>query len=83
MITTEQVASLIQSGMPNAQVKVLDPHNDQTHLQAIVISDDFKGLNRVQQHRLVYKALGDAFSGPLHALQLQTLTPEEAEKLIK
>lgn len=83
MITTDQVAELIQNGMPNAQVKVLDPNNDQTHLMAIVISDEFEGLNRVQQHRLVYKALGDAFSGPLHALQLQTMTPAEAAKQIQ
>ncbi|PPR19071.1 MAG: hypothetical protein CFH43_00354, partial [Proteobacteria bacterium] len=41
---------------------------------------EFEGQNRIARHRMVYAALGDAFSGPIHALQMSTLTPSEAEK---
>lgn len=78
MIDPKLVEKLIQDGLPEATVKVEDPLNDGTHLKATVICPSFRGKNRVQQHRLVYQALGNAFDGPLHALQLTTLAPEEA-----
>lgn len=80
MVKTADIARLIESGMPDAQVLVEDPMNDGTHLRARIISPSFAGKSRIQQHRMVYAALGDAFSGPLHALQLTTLTPDEAAK---
>lgn len=79
MIDPKLVEKLIQDGLPEATVKVEDPFNDGTHLKATVICPTFSGKNRVQQHRLVYQALGNAFDGPLHALQLTTLAPEEAQ----
>ncbi len=80
MIDTQQIAAMIQVGLPDAQVEVRDPMNDRTHFEATVISPSFEGKSRVQQHKLVYAALGDSFSGPLHALQLTTLTPADAAK---
>lgn len=64
--------SLIQAALPGAQVSVTDPQNDGTHLQAHVAAPQFAGLPRIAQHRLVYAALGDAFSTNLHALALTT-----------
>ena len=72
MIDPKQVEKLIKDGMPDANVVVEDPFNDQTHLKATVISPSFAGKGRIAQHRMVYAALGDAFDGPLHALQLVT-----------
>lgn len=80
MIEATEVQKLIEDNMPGAKVIVEDPYNDKTHLRAIIISTDFEGQSRIAQHRMVYKALGDAFAGPLHALQITTQTPEEAEK---
>ncbi len=77
MMTPKEIETLIQSAMPNADVQVLDPMNDGVHLSAVIVSHDFEGQNRINRHRMVYKALGDAFSGPIHALQMSTLTPEE------
>jgi len=76
MIDPKQVEALIKTHMPEASVVVEDPFNDQTHLKATVISPAFKGKTRIAQHRMVYAALGDAFDGPLHALQLITKEPQ-------
>ena len=79
MMDTQQIEAMIKAGLPDAQVQVLDPLQDRTHFEALVISPSFVGISRVQQHKMVYKTLGDSFSGPLHALQLTTMTPADAE----
>lgn len=71
---------MIRAGIPDADVEVRDPLQDRTHFEATVISPSFEGKSRVQQHKMVYAALGDSFSGPLHALQLTTLTPADAAR---
>ena len=76
MIDPKAVEKLIKDGMPDATVVVEDPFNDQTHLKATVVSPSFTGKTRIAQHRMVYAALGDAFDGPLHALQLITKEPQ-------
>lgn len=72
MIDPQKIAEMIKKGLPDADVIVEDPFNDQTHLKATIISPSFTGKNRIAQHRMVYAALGDAFDGPLHALQITT-----------
>ncbi len=69
-----ELQSRIRETLPDAEVTVNDP--DGAHLSAVVISASFAGLTRIQQHRLVYQALGDAFETDLHALQLTTRTPQ-------
>lgn len=64
----------IRQSLPDAEVQIDDP--DGAHLSAIITSSSFAGLTRIQQHRLVYQALGDAFETDLHALQLQTRIPQ-------
>ena len=44
---------------------------------ALIVSDAFRGLARLARHRLVYAALGDRMRAEIHALSMQTLTPEE------
>jgi acid stress-induced BolA-like protein IbaG/YrbA len=53
---------------------------DGQHFQAVVVSARFAGKNRVQRHQLVYAALGDRMREEIHALSMQTLTPEEWNK---
>jgi stress-induced morphogen len=77
-LDVSQIQQLILAGLPDASVDVRDPMNDRTHFEATVVSPSFVGKNRVQQHKMVYKTLGDSFEGPLHALQLVTLTPDAA-----
>lgn len=74
-MTTQDIEKLIKAGLPDAKVDVRDPMNDRTHFEATVLSPSFQGKTRVQQHKMVYAALGDSFDGPLHALALKTGVP--------
>ena len=48
----------------------------QTHYKAVLVSEQFAGLNSVKRHQKVYATLGDLM-GQFHALALHTYTPEE------
>ena len=49
------------------------------HYRAVVVSERFAGLSRVAAQRLVYDALGEWMSGPIHAFAVQALTPAQWE----
>lgn len=72
-----EIERLIKANLPDARVSIQDLRGDGDHYAAHVISPAFKGLSRVQQHQLVYKALRGKMGGELHALALQTSVPED------
>ncbi len=74
MATPESVQSGIQAGLACEHVEVI---GDGQHFQALIVSTSFEGKNRVQRHQLVYRALGERMREEIHALSMQTLTPEE------
>jgi BolA protein len=47
------------------------------HFKALIVSDRFEGLGKVQAQRLVYQALGEMMQSEIHALSMTTLTPEQ------
>lgn len=57
-------------------VAIEDLTGTKDHFQAVVVSPAFAALSRVEQHQAVYRALGELMAGPVHALALQTYTPE-------
>lgn len=71
----QQIEQMIHTGLPDAQVRVKS--EDNVHFEALVVSQTFAGLRPLQRHQLVYKALGDSMGGEIHALALQTVTPDE------
>ncbi len=71
------IERLIKESIPDARVTIQDLRGDGDHYAAHVVSTAFKGLNRVQQHQLVYKALRSKMGDDLHALALQTTPPED------
>lgn len=78
MISPDKLTSLIQTGLPAAEVIVEDLTGGGDHFQAIVISDAFSGKTLVQQHQLVYAAVKQQMaSEEIHALALKTYTPEK------
>jgi stress-induced morphogen len=77
-ITSAEISALIRAGLPDAQVAVRDTTGGGDHYEAKVVSAAFAGKGPVDRHRLVYAALGDAMRGPIHALALETETPEES-----
>jgi acid stress-induced BolA-like protein IbaG/YrbA len=58
------------------ECRALVEGDDGEHFQAEVTSSAFVGKSRVQQHQLVYAALGDHMKRDIHALQLKTFTPD-------
>jgi stress-induced morphogen len=77
-MTAGEIETLIKEGLPDAEVRIDDLRGDGDHYAAIVVSAQFKGKSRVQQHQMVYSALKGRMGNELHALALQTSAPEEA-----
>jgi len=70
-----EIKRLIETGLPGAQVAVKG--DDGVHFEAVVVSELFAGKSLLQQHRLVYDALGGRMENEeIHALALKTYTPE-------
>ena len=70
----EEIKVLIEKGLPSSTVTV---QGDGTHFEAIVVSRDFEGKSLIEQHQIVYNALGDAMKEQIHALSLKTYTPHQ------
>jgi stress-induced morphogen len=73
------IERLIKLRIPDAQVTIRDLAGDGDHYAATVLSESFRGKSRVQQHQVVYEALKAEMGGKLHALALQTGTPEQSD----
>ncbi|HTN63682.1 MAG TPA: BolA family transcriptional regulator [Devosia sp.] len=71
-----EIERRIKAALPDASIEIRDLAGDGDHWAATVISESFRGKTRVQQHQLVYAALGGDMGGALHALALQTGVPE-------
>ena len=74
MTTPEQLKTYIESGM---QCDHVDVKGDGAHFEAVIVSALFREKSRVQRHQIVYQALGDRMREEIHALSMQTLTPED------
>ena len=74
MVTPEQIEQYIKSGLECEHVEV---RGDGQHWEAVIVSPAFRGKSRVQQHQLVYAALGERMRAEIHALSMKTVTPEE------
>ena len=77
MIADDALASLIHAAMPDAEVQIVDRTGTMDHFNLTVRSRAFAGKTLIEQHRLVYAALGTALrDGRVHAVEIKTLTPE-------
>jgi acid stress-induced BolA-like protein IbaG/YrbA len=77
-MNTQEVTAAILAGLPGAEVQVRS--EDNVHFDARVIARQFAGLRPVARHQLVYKTLGERVGREIHALALEVLTPEEAQR---
>jgi acid stress-induced BolA-like protein IbaG/YrbA len=73
LVAPEDVKRYIAENLDCQHVEVT---GDGQHFQAVIVSEAFRGKSRVQQHQLVYRALGERMREEIHALSMQTLTPE-------
>jgi acid stress-induced BolA-like protein IbaG/YrbA len=73
-MTANQLRTTLINGLSCQHIEVLG--DDGQHFEAKIVSPQFVGKNMVQQHQLVYHALGDGMRTEIHALSMQTFTPD-------
>lgn len=79
ILDAARLKSLLDAAFPGAQVEV--DSRDGVHFAARIVAAEFAGAGRVARHQRVYRALDEYMGGEVHALSLETLTPEEAATL--
>ena len=75
-MTAAEIEELILKSFPDAKVTIDDLRGDGDHYGAQIVSEQFRGLTRVQQHKMVYRALDGKMGNELHALALNTSAPK-------
>ena len=73
----QELHDALSKAFPQAKITTMDPLQDGYHLNVTIIDAAFKGLPLVQRHRKVYEAISPSMMSNIHALSLQTLSPEE------
>ena len=73
MLSSAQLENYITQSLPCDYIQVLG--DDGTHFEAVIVSPAFEGKRMLQQHQLVYAALGDRMRAEIHALSMKTYTP--------
>jgi acid stress-induced BolA-like protein IbaG/YrbA len=81
VLSATQLESYITENLACDYIKVLG--DDGTHFEAIIVSPAFVGKTMIQQHQLVYAALGDRMRAEIHALSMRTHTPEKWAEINK
>ena len=68
----KEIESLIKEALPDAVVKIQDLAGDGNHYSATIISSQFSGKNKIEQHKMVYNSLKGKMGNELHALAIKT-----------
>jgi stress-induced morphogen len=76
MPSADELKQRIETTLPGARAEVEDLTGGGDHFRAEVVSEQFAGLSRIEQHQLVYGVFGDEVGGAIHALSIKTSTPE-------
>ena len=69
-LSAQEITELIKKKIPDAIIEVNDIRGDNNHYHARIISQKFKGLSKLKQHKMVYEAIGSHMGTTLHALML-------------
>jgi len=69
----EEITNLLKKSLPDAEISIKDLAGDNNHYSATIKSKLFTGKSKIEQHKLVYKALEGKMGNELHALALNTI----------
>jgi stress-induced morphogen len=72
MVTAEIITNRIQKALPTADIKTQDLTGGGDHWRVQVRAEEFRGKSLVEQHQLIYQALGELMRSEIHALALDT-----------
>ena len=76
----EHIKQKIAAAIPDAEIVLEDMTGTRDHWKARIVSASFAGKTLIARHRMVMAALVDEMKGPIHALTLDALTPDEAAR---
>ena len=71
-LPVDEIKKLIIESIPDASIEIKDLMGDNNHYSAVIKSSLFKNLNKIEQHKLVYKSLKGKMGNELHALSITT-----------
>ena len=74
MVTAEDIKKWIEQNLDGSEVEI---SGDGRHFNAVIVCTGFAGKTPIQQHQMVYAALGDRMKEDIHALSMRTMTPED------
>jgi acid stress-induced BolA-like protein IbaG/YrbA len=80
MMPIEELRAMLETSFPGDEIHLTSPMGDDNHFQLVLVSPKFDGKTMVEQHQLVYQALGDTMREAVHALAMKTFTPEQWAK---
>lgn len=72
MMDPNRIRTMLLEALPGAEVEVKDLTGTQDHFQATIVAPQFSGKSLVEQHQMVYRALGESMKQDIHALALTT-----------
>ena len=75
-MTAEEISARIKESIPGADILAQDLTGGGDHWRLRVVAKEFKELSMIEQHQMIYKALGEWMDGPIHALSLDTSAGE-------
>ena len=76
-MTRDELFEILDNGFSESVIEIKDLAGDNDHYAVKIISNEFKGLNKIKQHKLVYDVLGKKMGYTLHALSIKTEVPKE------
>ena len=76
-MTRDELFEILNNGFSESVIEIQDLAGDNDHYAVKIISNEFKGLNKIKQHKLVYDVLGKKMGYTLHALSIKTEVPKE------
>ena len=75
-----KIKDILKNKIKDIKIFIQDMNGNQDHFSVIVISSEFENLSMINQHKLIYDALGDMITKEIHALQIKTFTWEKWKK---
>ena len=75
-MTASEIEKRIKAALPDARIELRDLAGDDNHWAATIVSEQFRGKSRVQQHQMVNAAFGADMGTTLHSLSVQTKAPD-------
>ncbi len=79
MFAAREIERIISEALPGARVQARDTTGTSDHFELTVVAEQFAGKSLVERHRMVYGPLAEPLKGPIHALTLNTLAPDESK----